>query len=198
MQLHHPHDLSRRLIFSHQRLVADLLRECAPRKWVRRLDLSTLERVNSVFVSDELRLRRSDVVWRARWRKGGQPVYFVLEFQSQVKRFMALRSAVYAGMLTQDLVRARQLPWRGELPRVAVLVLYNGKHPWTAPHRLENLFEDAPADMKECSLRFGYLLVEERAYGADRMKAAKMQRSSSSGWRTAARRRRSGRSQRTF
>lgn len=148
MQVHHPHDLSRRLLFSHQRLVADLLRECAPRKWVRCLDLTTLERVHSVYVSYQLRLRRSDIVWRARWKKGGQVVYFMLEFQSEVDRFMSLRSAVYAGMLTQDLVRLRQPPSRGKLPRVAVLVLYNGKRPWTAPHRLENLFENAPADMK--------------------------------------------------
>ncbi|MEE8586272.1 MAG: Rpn family recombination-promoting nuclease/putative transposase, partial [Acidobacteriota bacterium] len=82
---------------------------------------------------------------------------------------MGLRSAVYAGMLCQDLVRARQLPSRGRLPRVVVLVLYNGQRPWTAPHRVEELFESAPVDMKECSLRFGYLLVEERAFSLDEL-----------------------------
>ncbi len=173
MALKHPHDLSYKLLFSHQRMVADLLKEYAPREWVRHLDLSALERVHSVFVSDELSLRRSDVVWRARWKESGDPVYFILEFQSEVNRFMSLRSAVYAGMLCQDLVRARQLPSRGKLPRVAVLVLYNGKRPWTAPLRLEELFESAPADMKECSWRFGYVLVEERAFSLEELRGCK-------------------------
>jgi predicted transposase YdaD len=62
------HDHSYKLLFSHPTLVADLLRGFVHEPWVAELDFSTLEKVNSSYISDDLRERADDVVWRVRER----------------------------------------------------------------------------------------------------------------------------------
>lgn len=46
------HDSGYKLLFSHASLVADLLRGFVHEPWVEGLDLSTLEKVNSSYVTD--------------------------------------------------------------------------------------------------------------------------------------------------
>ena len=93
-------DPNYRLLFSHPKMVEDLLRGFIHEDWVARLDFGTLERVNGSFVSDDLKDRRNDVVWRLRWRGGGEDwfyLYLLLEFQSTPEPFMAVRLLVYVG-----------------------------------------------------------------------------------------------------
>ncbi|HAB08131.1 MAG TPA: transposase, partial [Alcanivorax sp.] len=45
--------------------------------------------------------RHGDAVWRIRWGEEWLYVYLLLEFQSSVDRFMALRIMVYTGLLHQ-------------------------------------------------------------------------------------------------
>ena len=65
--------------------------------------------MNGSFVSDDLKDRRNDVVWRLRWRGGvGDDwfyLYLLLEFQSAPEPFMAVRLLVYVGLLLQELIR---------------------------------------------------------------------------------------------
>ena len=55
-------------------------------------------------MSEELRPRADDVVWRVRWREHWVYVYLLLEFQSEVDPWMAVRLLVYVGLLYQDLI----------------------------------------------------------------------------------------------
>ena len=158
------HDAGYKRLFSNPRLVADLLVGFVREPWVQQLDLGTLERVNASYVSDDLREREDDLVWRVRWRDGWLYVYLLLEFQSTVDRFMALRLAVYVCLLYQDLVRKQQLTPSGLLPPVLPLVLYNGERKWTAPQELTGLIESAPGGLSNYQPRLRYLLLEERAY----------------------------------
>ena len=113
------HDNSYKLLFSHAEMVADLLRGFIREDWVRKLDFASLEKVNAGYVSDGMRGRESDVVWRLRWKGSGQwiYVYLLLEFQSTVDPFMAVRVMTYLGLLYQDLIRNRELTPSGKLPR---------------------------------------------------------------------------------
>ena len=61
------HDASYKLLFSHARMVEDLLRGFVHEAWVRDVDFTTLERVSDSQISDDLRSRRDDLVWRVRW-----------------------------------------------------------------------------------------------------------------------------------
>lgn len=98
-----PHDSGYKLLFSHPAMVADLLKGFVAEDWVRELDFTTLEKQSGSYVSDDLRPRAEDVVWRVRWRDRWLYVYLLLEFQSEVDPFMAVRLLVYVGLLYQDL-----------------------------------------------------------------------------------------------
>lgn len=63
------HDNSYKNLFSHSRMVEDLLKGFVYEDWVQKLDFSTLERVNSSYISDDLRDRADDVVWKVKWGK---------------------------------------------------------------------------------------------------------------------------------
>src|SRR5437763_10299890 len=86
------HDRSYKRLFSHPAAVEELLRGFLREEWVERLDFSTLERVSGSFVSDKLRERHTDLIWRLRLEDGEQGWFFVyalLEFQSTPDPFMA-------------------------------------------------------------------------------------------------------------
>ena len=58
------HDPAYKQLFSYPRMVEDLLRGFVHAPWVRELDFSTLERIPTSYVTDDLRERLSDVIWR--------------------------------------------------------------------------------------------------------------------------------------
>ena len=163
-QLAQPHDSGYKLLFSHPAMVADLLNGFVKEDWVGELDFATLEKQSGSYVSDDLRPRADDVVWRVRWRDRWLYVYLLLEFQSDVDPFMAVRLLVYVGLLYQDLIRAQQLTQDGRLPPVLPLVLYNGRPRWTAPTDLSNLMVPPPSGLERYQPRLHYLLLEENRF----------------------------------
>jgi predicted transposase/invertase (TIGR01784 family) len=156
------HDNGYKRLFSHPEMVADLLRGFVPEDWVRDLDFSTLERISGSYVTPELRGRESDVVWRVRWeRDRWLYVYLLIEFQSSVDPYMALRVMVYLGLLYQDLVQHRQVALSGKLPPVLPLVLYNGYAAWGAARELAELIEEVPGGLEQYRPRLRYCLLDE-------------------------------------
>ncbi|WP_018869230.1 Rpn family recombination-promoting nuclease/putative transposase [Thioalkalivibrio sp. ALgr3] len=157
------HDNSYKLLFSHPEMVRDLLTGFVREDWVRELDFSTLEKVNGSYVTDELRDREDDIVWRVRWGGGWLYVYLLLEFQSSVDRFMAVRMMTYLGLLYQDLIRQKALTPGGRLPPVLPVVLYNGETRWTAAQNVGELVERVPGGLEHYRPDLSYLLLDEGA-----------------------------------
>ncbi|NJN47503.1 MAG: transposase [Candidatus Competibacteraceae bacterium] len=157
------HDASYKLLFSHAEMVEDLLRGFVPQDWVKSLDFSTLEKSNASYVADDLRHRHDDVVWRVRFQNHWLYVYLLLEFQSTVDRFMAVRILSYTGLLYQDLIRSHSLS-QDRLPPVLPIVLYNGETRWTAAVELVQLIQPAPAELQAYQPRQRYLLLDEGTY----------------------------------
>lgn len=58
--------------------------------------------------------------------------YILIEFQSKVDPWMAVRMMSYVGLLYQDLIKAKQMLAQRKLPPVLPIVLYNSDAPWTA------------------------------------------------------------------
>ncbi|MCP3958062.1 MAG: Rpn family recombination-promoting nuclease/putative transposase [bacterium] len=157
-----PHDGSYRRLFSHARMVRDLIERYVAPPWVDRLDFSTLEMVPAHYVSEELEQRESDVVWRLRYRPGGEwfYVYILIEFQSEVFRFMAIRVLTYVLLLYEDLIRKKRVAKSRKLPPVVPIVLYNGERPWTAPLQVAELIESMPGHGRHLP-RFEVLVIDE-------------------------------------
>lgn len=163
------HDHSYKLLFSHREMVEDLLRGFVHEDWVSQLDYSTLEKVNDGYVADDLREREDDIVWRVRWGQDWLYVYLLLEFQSTINRFMAVRLLAYLGLLYQDIIRANQLTPDGRLPPVLPIVLYNGKPRWTAPLDVAELIAEAPGQLAQYRPRLRYLLLDEGRYASSEL-----------------------------
>ena len=154
------HDHSYKLLFSHPRMVQDLLQGFVHEDGVRQADFSTLERVSGSYVSDDLREREDDVIWRVRLGPEWLYVYLLIEFQSRPDPFMALRILVYTGLLYQELVKGGHFTHTGKLPPVFPVVLYNGEPSWRAAQDVAELIEEVPGLMAyRPHLR--YLLLDE-------------------------------------
>lgn len=75
-----PYDNAYKLLFSHPELVEGLLKDFVPEDFVAELDFSSLEHCPGSYVSDDLRERHDDSIWRIRWRDNWCYVYLILEF----------------------------------------------------------------------------------------------------------------------
>jgi len=69
--------------------------------WVEELDSPRLEKQSGSYVSDDLRPRADDVVWRCAGATAWLYVYLLLEFQSAVDPFMGGCGCCVRGLLYQ-------------------------------------------------------------------------------------------------
>ncbi len=158
------HDSSYKYLFSHANMVKDLLSGFVKENWVKDLDFTTLEKINGSYVSDDLRDRADDIVWRIRWGKDWLYVYILLEFQSTVDRWMAVRMMTYVGLLYQDLIQSGQLSNDKLLPPILPIVLYNGENKWTAATNIKSIIQEIPGGLNKYHPKMEYLLLAEREY----------------------------------
>ncbi|OJH42349.1 hypothetical protein BON30_03860 [Cystobacter ferrugineus] len=127
-------------------------------------------------VDPELRETESDLLFTARLRTGRSLLlYVLLEHQSSVDRWMALRMLRY---VVRHVERWRQEHPEHMLPVILPLVMYHGPEgAWSAPRRVEDLFE-LPGDSEEERQRwrawvprFEYLLDDLTAEREEALKA---------------------------
>jgi hypothetical protein len=104
--------------------------------------------VSSSFISDDLREREDDLIWRVRWQQEWLYVYILLEFQSTIDAFMAVRILTYLGLFYQDLIKQQSLTARDSLPPVLPIVLYNGQTRWRAAKNIRHLIPVVPSGLE--------------------------------------------------
>jgi predicted transposase/invertase (TIGR01784 family) len=159
------HDHAYKILFAHPRMVQDLLEGFVNGEWLSRVDFATLERVSDNYVSDDLRSRADDIVWRVRCCD--QDLYVLIEFQSTSEPFMAVRVLTYEGLLYQDLIRTRRVAPGDGLPAILPIVLYNGPRRWSAPEDLASSFRSGmPQALGKYVPHCRYLLIDESRYAA--------------------------------
>ncbi len=150
-------------LFSNPEMVKDLLIGFLNADWVCELNFDTLERVNTMYISDKLHERESDIVWKIKWRGNDLYILILIEFQSTIDSFMAVRMLAYIALLYQDIIK-QDVVVRNEkkLPPVLPLVLYNGEQPWNAPASFEELMADnLPKLLKKYQPCFRYWILDE-------------------------------------
>ena len=154
-------------LFSFPRMVEDLLRGFLPGQWLAELDFSTLDKLPTEYVSDELLKRHGDCVWRVRRRGGWLYLLVLLEFQSTDEPRMALRILAYTSLLYQELVRNDALDAGGRLPAVLPIVLYNGEARWRAAVEVGELIAPVGPELAPYQPSQRYHVVDERHVGAE-------------------------------
>lgn len=157
------HDRSYKLLFSHPEMVRELLEGFVREDWLEQLDYASLERVSGSYVSDDLRERADDIVWRLRWGENAIYIYLLLEFQSTVEPDMAVRILTYVGLLYQDVIKVTRSR-SSRLPPVLPIVLYNGSARWSAAQELTPLIQQGPHALERYQPQMRYLLIDEACY----------------------------------
>jgi len=170
-----PHDLFARYAFGQPERAAAELRAVLPPRVVSQVDWSTLQRESGSVVDPELRETESDLLFSARL-SGGRPLlfYVLLEHQSRVDRWMALRMLRYVVRQLEHWRKAN--PESEGLPVVVPLVMYHGPDgAWSAPRRVEELFDLPDEEEQEgwhtLVPRFEYLLDDLTAERAEALMA---------------------------
>ena len=124
----------------------------------------TLEKLPGSYVTDDFRHRADDVVWRVKVDESWVYLYILIEFQSNVDPYMAVRMMVYVGLLYQDLIRRGEMLVNKHLPPVLPIVLYNGDGKWTAATDMAQLVPKVPGLVSEYLPQLKYLVIDENNY----------------------------------
>ena len=156
------HDSGYKHLFSFRAMVADLLRGFIDDQWIEEVDFESLERQNQSFVTDNLREREDDVIWRAKWkgRDRWMYIYFLIEFQTEPDKYMALRMINYVSLLYQDIVNSGELSGEA-LPPVLPMVVYRGERRWRSAMSIHDLIDSPPPGLSQYLPSMKYLLLEE-------------------------------------
>jgi predicted transposase YdaD len=133
------HDSGYKRLFTHPKMVQDLLRSLIGAPWVEDLDFEKLEDAANSLIGEGLQRREGDMVLRISWKTGSDAVYLtlLLEFQSSPDKWMIVRALQYLALIYDGLIRRRMV--QDKLPPVLVIVLYNGAEPWAHPTALADL-----------------------------------------------------------
>ncbi|MGB8841371.1 MAG: Rpn family recombination-promoting nuclease/putative transposase, partial [Aliidongia sp.] len=68
----------------------------------------------------------------------------LVEFQSRIDWWMAVRTQIYEGLLWQQIIAEKKLKPGDKLPPVLLIVLYNGETRWNAPEDSSSLIALPP------------------------------------------------------
>ncbi len=142
MKNSHQHDRRYKKLFSHPVLLRELLESFVKEDFVSDLDFSTLERLDKSFVTDRFREKESDLIYKINFRGEEVYIYLLIEFQSTVERFMALRILRYICEFYEFLVQQKVK----KLPPVFPLLLYNGDKKWTVKQNIRELINHVIPD----------------------------------------------------
>lgn len=144
----HPHDYGYKELFTHPQILKELLVSCVHEHWVADLDFSKATLVDKSFITTSRKKLESDLIWRIPLNSGVEVyLYILMECQSTVDRFMALRMLRYILELYGNLLK--EVPKTKLLPPVFPVLLYNGDGRWTAP---ENM-----AELIDCRINMDYM-----------------------------------------
>lgn len=158
------HDASYRTLFSHPVMVRSLFEGIIRLEPLGNLHWAGMQPMSTSYISQDLRLRQGDHVWRIP-RHEGSDLYLLLmlEHQSRCDRFMALRMSTYCGLLYENLIQRRVISGKGKLPCLLPIVLYSGVQRWTAPAQVSLLLDPIPNALRRYQLQFRYLLIDQGA-----------------------------------
>ena len=162
-----PSDPANKHLFSHPRMVADLLRLLGE-PWVDDLDLGQLARLPAEHVADSHRVRREDMPWRVPFKPGtgyppGAAAVVHVEFQSSSHPHMAERLLEYAALLRRDLLRGPLATVPAHVP----IVVYNGRARWSPPLQVAERTAWVPDALARFQPRMEFRFVDARTYRGD-------------------------------
>jgi predicted transposase/invertase (TIGR01784 family) len=133
------HDSGYKKLFSNKTIFRQLMESFVREEWVQEIDFTTSETLDKSFVSSHYKETESDLIYKVKFRGQDLYLYILMEFQSTVDHFMALRFINYITNSYMDYVNNNK--GINKLPPIFPILLYNGEEEWTAPVTLSELVE---------------------------------------------------------
>lgn len=134
-----PHDRFAQNVFTDPKHAAVVFRGVLPPALVEQLDFERAELQASLFTDEELKIRRSDFLFKVPLGKSEVYLLALLEHQSTVDRLMAARMLVYVGRAVDRILE--WYPTAERIPAVLPVVLHHGAGGWTAATNLADLYD---------------------------------------------------------
>lgn len=163
------YDAAYKLFFSNQTLFRQLLETFVAQDWVKQLDFDRCEKLEKSFVSENYRQIESDLVYRVGLQDSVAYICILLEFQSTVQHFMAMRVANYVTSFYMELLASDKKI--KQLPPVFSIVLYNGKRKWTAPENTRMLMAQ-PELIGKFALDLNYFKIDVNELSEEHLRQA--------------------------
>ena len=165
------HDNAYKSLFSHPEMVRALLTGFVSDEIVCHFDLQTLEKQSGSYITDDLRDREDDIIWRVKFKQQWLYIYLILEFQSGIDQWMAVRIGEYFCLLCNDIIKSQQLQKSDLLPPVLPIVLYTGNKEWNAPLTLSELFKPVPKIFSDYQVKAQYFLIAENRFTDEELRS---------------------------
>jgi predicted transposase/invertase (TIGR01784 family) len=157
------HDYGYKYLFSHPGFVRQLLENFVSMEWVKEIDFSRMEKLNTSFIRKNLKNKESDVIYKLYSKEGPIYIYILLEFQSTVDYVMALRFQSYVDDVYEEINRKNPLRRGEKLPSVFPILIYNGDQKWDAPCNVRDLIAEFHPSLREYipNLKYFPVIINE-------------------------------------
>lgn len=162
------HDSGYKRLFSNKTNLRQLIQTFVEEEWVSQLDFGRRRTSGQILCQRTLQRDKADIIYKVPLHDSDKVIYLCLliEFQSDVQRFMVLRSLQYRCNFYMDFVQSNKNVRGLLLPAMFQLVLYNGDERWTAPNNIDQLIENE-IDLGAYGLHFEQPVIAENAYGKE-------------------------------
>ncbi len=167
------HDTAYKQLFSHPEMVRDLITGFVHEPWVKEIDFGTLEKTNASYVTEHLSEREDDIIWRVRFNDGWLYLYLLIEFQSTVDHYMAVRLGSYVHLLYLDLIKSKVVKKPDKLPPILPVVLYNGERRWNVACDIKDLIVEVKGGLSRYCPAMHYYLIDEGSYDEAKLSSLK-------------------------
>lgn len=122
-------DYGYRKLFSNKTIFKQLMETFVKEKWVDHIDYSKFEPLNKSYISENYKNTEGDLIVKTQLKDKDFYIYVLIEFQSSVDKFMALRILNYITNFYMDLIDSNSK--LKSLPLIFPLMIYNGDKKWS-------------------------------------------------------------------
>lgn len=155
------HDKGYKRLFSNQQFFQQLIESFVTEEWVKEIDFGSCQKLDKEFISAHYKETESDIIYQVKFKGKIAYIYLLIEFQSSVSWFMALRMLNYVSNFYMDYVENN--PQKKLLPPLFPLVLYNGDEKWNVATDFTELLEQ-PLLLKHYTPQLHYFKIAENEY----------------------------------
>jgi len=158
------HDKGYKRLFSNKLIFQQLITTFVTEDWVKDCDFEQCQKIDKSFISEHYKETESDIIYQVKFKNKNAYIYLLLEFQSSVLWYMALRMLNYVSNFYMDYIEAHKSARK--LPPLFPLVLYNGDDKWTAATDFRDLLEK-PDLLKHYAPQLHYFKIAENEYSTE-------------------------------